>query len=99
MYYDLLAKIRNAEQAKKDVATTRFTKFDFAVANVLKDAGYLRDVQKTVLGRHEQIEMKLPKGKDGLKINEFKIISKPSRHLYIKAGELRVVKHGFGLSV
>lgn len=99
MYYDLLAKIKNAELAKKDTVVTRFTKFDFAVANVLKDAGYLRDAQKTVLGRNEHIEMKLPKSKDGSKIIDFKIVSRPSRHLYVKTGELRVVKRGFGLSV
>lgn len=97
MYYDLLSKVKNAEAAKKDNFTAPFSKFDFAVARILVQTGYLKDAQKKVVGRKQLIEMKL--AKDGPKITGLKIVSKPSRRIYADYRNLRLIKHGFGIGV
>ncbi len=99
MYHDLLTKIKNAEHAKKEGLTVPFSKFDFAVAKILVQAGYLGDAQKKTAGRHENIEIKLPRGKNGRVITGFKIVSKPSRRIYVKSQNLRLVKQGYGIAV
>jgi small subunit ribosomal protein S8 len=99
MYYDLLTKIKNAEQAKKEGLTTPFSKMDFAVAKILAQAGYISDVQKKTTGRVDSLEIKLPKGKDARIISGVKIISKPSRRIYIKSQNLKLVKQGYGIAV
>ncbi len=99
MHYDLLAKIQNAERAKKESTTTRFSKFDFAVAKILKEEGYVGEVLKKTIGKLEYLEIKMPKGKKAREINGFKIISKPSRHLYVGAQNLKSVRQGYGTAV
>lgn len=99
MYYDLLAKIKNAEMAKKEKLTTPFSKFDLAVAKVLVKAGYLNDVQKKSSNRQNFLEIKLAGAKKKPAINGFKIISKPSRRIYVDHRRLRQVKQGYGLAV
>ena len=99
MYYDLLAKIKNAEMAKKKKLTAPFSKFDLAVAKVLVKAGYLNDVQKKSSNRQSFLEIKLVDAKKRPVINGFKIISKPSRRIYIDYRRLSPVKQGYGLAV
>lgn len=99
MHYDLLAKIQNAERAKKESVTTRFSKFDFAVAKILKEEGYLGEVLKKTVGKLEYIEIRLPKGKKAREISGFKVISKPSRRLYVGAQNLKSVRQGYGTAV
>lgn len=99
MYYDLLAKLKNAERAKKESVTVPFSKMDFAVAKILAQAGYVGDAQKKTIGRREYLEVRLPRGKKAHVINDFKIQSKPSRRLYVGHQDLKRVKHGYGISV
>ena len=99
MYDDLLAKIKNAQRAEKDSLQTPFTKMDFAVAKVLVDAGYLKDAQKKTVGRHPTLEVKLRYREKRPAVNDFKILSKPSRHYYVGYRELRTVKQGYGIGV
>jgi small subunit ribosomal protein S8 len=99
MHYDLLAKIQNAERAKKESVMTRFSKFDFAVAKILKEEGYLGEVLKKTIGKLEYIDIKLSKGKKAREIGGFKVISKPSRHLYVTAQNLKAVRQGYGTAV
>ena len=99
MYYDLLVKIKNAERAGKERITAPFSKFDFAVAKVLADEGYIKNADKKNVGRHGAIEIKLAGGKKGFAINDFKILSKPSRRIYIDYRNLRPVKHGYGIGI
>ena len=83
MYYDLIVKIKNAEQAGKTVLATSFSKMDFAVASALVKSGYLEDAQRKVIGKKKVLDMKLPKKGSSAAISGFKIISKPARHIYV----------------
>ncbi|OGY99255.1 MAG: 30S ribosomal protein S8 [Candidatus Liptonbacteria bacterium RIFCSPLOWO2_01_FULL_52_25] len=99
MYYDLLARIQNAERAGKESVIGRFSKLSFAVARILKDEGYVGEVHKKSVGKLDHIEIRLLKGAKARAITGFKIISKPSRRLYVTAQNLRSVRQGHGTAV
>ncbi|HUZ93094.1 MAG TPA: 30S ribosomal protein S8 [Candidatus Paceibacterota bacterium] len=99
MYYNLLSQLKNAGQAKKESLLLPFSKMDFAVAKVLAETGYAGDVQKKTFGRREFIEVRVRRGKNGPVLNDFKILSKPSRRLYIGYENLKPVKQGYGIAV
>ena len=73
------------------------------MANVLKAAGYLAEVErknkKTKKTEHEYLLLTL-KYQDGEgAIQGLNIISKPSRRMYIKAEAIRPVHSGYGLAI
>ncbi|MEK7217428.1 MAG: 30S ribosomal protein S8 [Patescibacteria group bacterium] len=103
---DLLIRIKNAQAVSRGQVLIPFSKMKLAMANVLKDAGYLAEVERkkkfAPSGKkteHEYLLLTL-KYLDGEKaIQDMKIISKPSRRIYIKAEEIRPVHSGYGLAV
>jgi small subunit ribosomal protein S8 len=99
MYYDLLAKIKNASQAKKETFLTPFSRMDFAIAKILVRAKYLKDASKRTINRKNFIEVKLAYEDKNPALNDFRIWSKPSRHLYRTYRELKPVKNGYGVSI
>ncbi len=85
--------------AKKESLQTRFSKFDFAVAKILAEAGYVKDVQKRNIGKKSFLELKLKYAGRDPAMTDFRIMSKPSRHLYMHHQDLRSVKQGYGIAV
>lgn len=99
MYYDLLSKIKNATMARKDKMIVPFSRMDFAVANALVAGGYLKSVEKETTGKKSVMVIRTGvKKKTGL-MTDFKIMSKPSRHLYKDYRSLHAVRQGYGLAV
>jgi small subunit ribosomal protein S8 len=96
MYYSLLSQMKNAIGARKDRITAPFSKMDFAVATALVEAGYLKSVDKEAVGKKNILVAKL--AKKGT-MNDFKIVSKPSRHFYMDYRSIRSVKQGHGVAV
>ena len=99
MYYDLLAKIKNAGLAKKESFVTSFSGFDFEVAKVLVAFKFIKEAQKKTVGSKKFLEVKLNYKNNLPVMNDFKIISRPSRHIYIKNGDVRRVNQGYGIGV
>lgn len=99
MYYDLLAKIKNAGLVKKEGFVTSFSNFDFEVAKVLMAGHFLKDVQKKTVGSKKYLEVKVNYKNNAPVMSDFKIISRPSRHLYVKSGNVKSVKQGYGIGV
>ena len=99
MYYDLLTRIKNAARAGKDTVLAPFSKFDYAIAKVLVDTKYLKSAEKRVIGKKNFLEVVLSYEGKTPALTDFKLISKPSRHLYSGYRELRSVRQQYGLSV
>jgi small subunit ribosomal protein S8 len=98
MYYDLLSQIKNALRARKDKIIVPFSRMDGAVANVLVAAGYLKSADIEAIGGKKSLVLRLGRGhKEAM--NDFKIVSKPSRHFYFDYRSLRPVKQGHGVAV
>jgi small subunit ribosomal protein S8 len=96
MYYQLLSQLKNAQAARKDKMTVPFSNMDYAVLKSLAEGGYIKSVEKETVGKKNFLVVKL--AKKGT-INDFKLVSKPSRHFYADYRSLRRVKQGHGLAV
>ncbi len=98
MYYDLLTQIKNAEAARRKSLRVSFSNLDLTVAEILVKHGFIKDVKKKLIGKKKFLDIDLS-SKTPAQILQFKIVSKPSRHLYVQAKELFPVKQGYGLAV
>jgi small subunit ribosomal protein S8 len=99
MHYNILSEIKNAVRAQKEKISFPFTKMDFAILKTLVEGGYIKSADKETIGRKNVIIVRLAyKGKESV-VNDFKIMSKPSRHFYSDYRSLPTVKSGHGLSV
>ncbi len=96
---DMLTRIRNAIQAKHETVEIPASKEKLAIANILKQEGYIEDV--TVEGdAKKSIVVTLKYGKNGEKIlTGLKRISKPGLRVYSKANALPRVLNGLGIAI
>jgi len=99
MYYDILPKIKNAVRAQKEKIAVPSSNMDFAVLKVLEGAGYIKGVEKEMIGKRNMLVANLVyKDKQGV-MSDFKVISKPSRHFYVDYRSVRPVRQGYGVGV
>ncbi len=100
MYIDLLIKVKNAQKAHKEVVKSAYTNFDYAVAEILVKNNYVEAVAKKGRMPKRVMEVKLKYGtdKEGA-ISGIKLLSTPSRRLYVGYDQLRPVKQGYGLLI
>jgi len=99
MYYDLLAKIKNAARARKEHILTSYSGMDLAVAKLLVNAGYLKSAHKKEVGKKQFLEVKVAyKGKDPV-FTDFKLASKPGRRIYAGYQDLKAIKQNYGISI
>lgn len=96
MYIDLLTKIKNAQQAKKESVKTHFSAMDENVAELLLRAGYVAGVQKKGRNPKRVLEIALKYENGAGVIRGIKFVSTPSRSIYIGYRALRPVKQGYG---
>ncbi len=96
---DLLARIRNGQQAGKSSIDSPASKLRANVLEVLKKEGYIRGYELLEDGnkRNLRIELKYYEGEPVIKaINR---ISKPGRRVYSGIEELPKVRGGLGISI
>lgn len=101
---DAIIRIKNAQAVRKERVLIPFSKMKAKIAGVLKDAGFILDVErrKKKIGKseHEYLDIVLRYDEDGRPgVTGIKIISKPSRHLYIQAKDLKLIRSGYGIAV
>ncbi len=100
---DMLIRIKNAQMVLHNQVVMPFSKMKFAIANVLYHAGYLENVErnkkKSKKTEHEYLLLTLKYREGESVLQGIKIISKPSRRMYIKAADIRRVRSGFGLAI
>ncbi|KKT81360.1 MAG: 30S ribosomal protein S8 [Candidatus Yanofskybacteria bacterium RIFCSPHIGHO2_02_FULL_44_12b] len=100
---DMLVRIKNAQAVKHEQVSVPFSGPKFKIASILQENGFISGVErkkeKAVKAEHEYIEITL-KYEDGQgAISGFKVISRPSRHLYVKSSEIKPVRSGYGIAV
>ena len=100
---DMLVQITNAQAVNKESVTLPFSKMKFDIANILKTSGYLalveRKKRKTQKSEQELMQIELKYDEYGPAINGIKLISRPSRRMYIKASQIRLVRSGHGVAI
>ena len=101
---DMLIRIKNAQAVGHEQVSMPFSKVKFALANVLRAGGFISEVsrskKKAKKAEHDYLDITLKYYYDGgAAINGFKIISRPSRHMYIQADKIKTVRSGYGMAV
>jgi len=100
---DMLTTIMNAKAVNKESVILPFSKTKFNIANVLKTSGYIASVErkkrKTKKSEQELMSITLKYDEHGSAINGIKLISRPSRRMYIKVSQIKPVRSGHGMSV
>jgi len=97
---DMLARIRNGQQANLKTITSPSSKLRLSVLEVLKGEGYISDysVSKNDKGFDEiTIELKYFDEKGAIK--EIHRVSKPSRRVYSKIKDLPKYYNGLGICI
>lgn len=92
---DLLTRIRNAAQARKEKLTVPFSQIKAAILTVMKSRGFIADFNKIKNDKFEELEISLHE-KNTLTL---KRISKPGQRIYVKSQSLGKVNGGLGVAI
>jgi len=93
---DLIIRLKNGSDAKKSSVSLLYSKFALNVAHALKKAGYVGNIEKKGKIFTKEIEVSLVYFETGARIHGVERISKSSRRVYMKSGDIRMYKSGFG---
>ena len=97
---DMLTRIRNAGRAGHSETTFPSSKMKLAIARVLKDEGFVDDVQVEAVDGKPQVRVKLRYRREGrLLIDGLRRVSRPSCRVYVAAEEIPKVRNGLGIAV
>jgi small subunit ribosomal protein S8 len=97
---DLLTRIRNASRGRKEATEIPWSRLKEAVARVLADEGFLREVTVAEQGGRKLLRVLL-KYDDSRRpvITGLERVSKPSLRVYVGSREIPSIREGLGVSV
>ena len=96
---DMLARIKNAQAVNKRDVRVPASKVKLAIANVLRDEGYIKDVQVEEDGPKRMLVIAL-KYVDGRGvIDRLERYSKPGRRRYYGHSDIPRVLNGLGIAI
>ena len=97
---DMLTRIRNANTNKHESVLVPQSKTKLAIAEILKEEGFIADYKTTVVDKITMIEITLKYGPNGEKVIQgLKRISKPGLRIYANAEQLPRVLNGLGIAI
>lgn len=96
---DMLTRIRNGQQARKDSVLTPASNLRVRVLDVLQREGYIRGYSENASGvqRELRIDLKYFEGQPA--IQYVQRVSKPGRRVYSGAKDLPRVRNGLGITI
>lgn len=97
---DMLTRMRNALQMRYDKVVVNGTKMTLAIAEILKNEGFITDYEyeKNITGDKLTIILKYGEKKERV-ITGLKRISKSGLRVYAKADEIPRVLNGLGIAI
>ncbi|MCR4398486.1 MAG: 30S ribosomal protein S8 [Firmicutes bacterium] len=97
---DMLTRIRNALMVNHEQVELPGSKMKRAIAEILKEEGYIRDYDWIDDGKQGVIKIHLKYGANRSKvITGLKRISRPGLRVYVKSEEIPRVLGGLGLAI
>jgi small subunit ribosomal protein S8 len=97
---DLLTRIRNGQTARKVSVRLPSSKIKVAIAQVLKDEGYIDDLAVSQApGNKTELEVKLKYFEGRPVIEEIQRVSRPGLRIYKGKDELPKVRSGLGVAI
>ena len=96
---DILIRIKNAQSAQKERLLLPFSKMSQDIAKILKETGFIEDFEKrkrkVKKTEHSFLEIRLV----AQAIAGVRVVSKPSRRIYIKRSAIKPVLGGYGVAI
>lgn len=96
---DFIIQLKNAGAVGKQTVSLPYSKFKHAVADTLKTAGYITNVEKKGKKARKTLEVTLTYKNGVHAIADVKRISKPGRRMYRSVTEITPVRYGHGALV
>jgi len=100
---DMLTRIRNGQQARKDSVLSPASKLRARVLDVLQREGYIRGYQEASegdgSGAHKSLRIELKYFEGQPAIQHVARVSKPGRRVYSGAQELPKIRNGLGITI
>lgn len=97
---DMLTRIRNALQKKHETVSMPVSKEKKAIAEILKEEGYITDYKVEGEGVHKDLTITLKYTEDNKKIiSGLRRISKPGLRVYAQVENLPRVLNGLGIAI
>lgn len=97
---DMLTRVRNAGKARFNSVDIPGSKMKIELARVMKEQGYIRNYKFIKDGKQGILRVYLKYADDQSHvIQELKRVSKPSRRVYVGAGDVKSVYNGLGVSI
>ena len=96
---DMLTRIRNAHAVEKVSVKMPSSKVKVAIAQVLKDEGYIEDFAVRGEAAKPELEMQLKYYAGRPVIERIERVSKPGLRIYKGAGDLPRVMNGLGVAI
>ena len=97
---DMLTRIRNALQQKHETVSMPVSKEKKAIAEILKEEGYITDYKVEGEGVHKNLTITLKYTEDNKKIiSGLRRISKPGLRVYAQVENLPRVLNGLGIAI
>lgn len=97
---DMLTRIRNANQMRHAVVNIPQSKMKEQIANILKDEGFIKNVEVVTEGQFASLRLHLKYSATNQRvITGLKRISKPGLRVYANAEELPKVLNGLGIAI
>ncbi|HMM47770.1 MAG TPA: 30S ribosomal protein S8 [Thiobacillaceae bacterium] len=96
---DMLTRIRNAQMVEKASVSMPSSKVKVAIAQVLKDEGYIEGFSVRGEGAKPELELELKYYAGRPVIERIERVSKPGLRIYKGAAELPRVMNGLGVAI
>jgi len=94
---DLINQLKNAGAVKKSTVSVPFSNFKLSIAEKLKDAGWVKSVERKGKKVKKTLDITLKYTESGsAHIQGVKRISKPGRRVYFGSKDIVPVRYGFG---
>ena len=97
---DMLTRIRNANSAKHESVDVPASNMKKAIADILKEEGYIANYQIVEDGKQGiiRITLKYGRGKQRV-IQGLRRVSKPGLRIYSNCGDMPKVMNGLGIAI
>jgi len=97
---DLLTRVRNAGMARHESVLVPVSKMKQSVANILKEEGFIRDVETVKGSQWPMLRLRLlPSVRNQASIRGLKRISRPGLRIYVNREDIPKVYGGLGVAI
>lgn len=97
---DMLTRIRNAANAKHDQVSIPYSRLKEALANIMRNEGFIGDVEVVGQGPKKVIVVGIKYTSAGEPVfNDLRRTSRLGRRVYVTAKEIRPSRQGVGVAI